>query len=269
MANCSDRQLDLFGSWQSEDQPDGPGVPNSAETLSDQALVSRLPTANWREIQDICAEIRRRSLAMAGSALHDLWRRYTGFGRCKPLREQIEVIRTLDGIGGAGAAGCLRKILLSDTFPPPLLATLLSVATRKRLNLPADHLITWSRHEEPKARALTFELAAFAGRPGPSMLDCLETGLDDPSQSARRAAAITLGGLGKVSVRGILLTELKMNPDEAVIQALGPIADDDTIVFLGRLAHKCPELKRHVVGVLSGLEMELAENICRGLEKDG
>jgi hypothetical protein len=66
--------------------------------------------------------------------------------------------------------------------------------------------------------------------------------LDDIDRRVANEAACALGRMGRVEARPALLRLLREAPSAAVIDALGAVADEESLVLLGRLARTRPDL---------------------------
>ncbi|MGA7265656.1 MAG: HEAT repeat domain-containing protein [Stellaceae bacterium] len=94
------------------------------------------------------------------------------------------------------------------------------------------------RHEAPEIRAGGCRCA----RPSPATIPLLLELLEDPDSVVAREAACSLGRMGRIEVRPILLRLLQQAPCAEVIDATSAIADDECLVILGRIARTRPDL---------------------------
>lgn len=107
-----------------------------------------------------------------------------------------------------------------------------------RVGLPANVIVSLLRHEAPEIRAGGCRCA----RPSPATIPLLLELLEDPDSVVAREAACSLGRMGRIEVRPILLRLLQQAPCAEVIDATSAIADDECLVILGRIARTRPDL---------------------------
>lgn len=256
-------QADLFGGggWNAP-PPQTAAAPEAGQTLDDAALLAAIRQAGQRNCAPLAAEIAARRLAGAVPALEDLCRRFKGFGRDHPVREQVVALETLAALGGAQAANAVERLILERVVEGPGLHTALAAAAALKARLPADIVIAALDAESPSLRALACRCARFAQPTLPRLLERLE----DPQGAVAREAAITLGRLGHREAKLRLMRLLQDAPTAEIIEALAAIEDEDCFVHLGRLAAMRPDLRPAVCEALSGVEHPLAEKILRRLE---
>ena len=209
-----------------------PAPAPSVDTLSDDDLLELIPNAGPSNVETVCSEVVSRSLQAAVPALEALWRRFSGFGIEKPLREQLAVVDTLERLGGADARSALRRIVLCKGLPASLLPAALQAAASSGLALPAPFVDPLLDHEDAAVRGAAFALAASANVPA----DRLHASLFARSAADRRAAAVALGLRGDSRARQPLFDELERSPSTEIIEAVATVWDDDAIVRLGRCA---------------------------------
>ena len=232
------------------------------DSLTDDELLQRVPRAGLSNVEAVCSQLVARSLQAAVPALEALWRRFTGFGTERPLREQLAVVDTLARLGGADARAALRRIALSRDLPAPLAAAVLRAAADARLTLPAAFVDSFLDHEDDLVREAAFTLAARSN----VAAERLREGLSDRSARNRRLAAIALGLRGDPKARQPLYNELARHPSAEVIEAITEVWDDDAIVYLGRCARRHPRLTGLVLDALSEIGSPRADIVARNLE---
>lgn len=263
------RQLDLFAERGGVEPRHSPqtvvaSAPAPAvNTLSDDDLLELIPNAGPSNVEAVCSEVVSRSLHAAVPALDALWRRFSGFGIEKPLREQLAVVDTLARLGGADARAALRRVVLWKGLPASLLPAALQAAASAGLALPAPFVDPLLDHENAAVRGAAFALAASANVPA----DRLHASLFDRSAANRRAAAVALGLRGDSRARPPLFDELERSPSPEIIEAVTTVWDDDTIVRLGRCARRHPRLAGAVLDALREIGSPRAEVVAKDVER--
>ena len=255
------RQFDLFGGRPPaapDTRPASP--PPRPDTLSDDDILDLLPDAGMRDAVLLCGLVVERGLGdRALPALDRLWRRFRGFGRERRLPEQEAIVETLARMGTRAATDMLRRIVIAEDLPPPLLPVALRAALAAGLGLPPGFAGPLLRHADPRIRELAARLGQFDG----SDIAALEEAIGDTHAPVRRAAAVALGRLGRASAMPVLLEELRRDPTREIVTALSGIADDDIPVHLGRCAEAHPALAETVAAALEEIETELSLKIAR------
>ena len=265
---ASQHQLDLFAECGGVEPRHSPkAVASSApapavDTLSDDDLLELVPNVGPSDVEAVCSEVVSRSLQAAVPALEALWRRFSGFGIEKPLREQLAVVDTLARLGGTDARSALRRIVLSKDLPASLLAAALQAAASAGLALPAPFVGSLLDHEDAAVRGAAFALAASANVPA----DRLHASLFDRSAANRRAAAVALGLRGDSRARQPLFDELARAPSPEIIEAVATVWDDDAIVHLGRCARNHPRLAGAVLDALHDIGSPRAAVVAKDVE---
>src|SRR5216683_2859762 len=200
-------QLDLFSAsaGAAEQLPSGrtTGPVIACNTLDDGNLVAAILNAGLRDCLALAAEAGRRRLHAAIPALEALCQRFTGFGVDRIVPEQ------------AAAA-----------------------AARLGAKLPAGAVMDLLRHHDPQIRA---DGCRFA-HPWREAIPLLRDLLDDLHSDVGRAAACALGQMGQSEVRLLLARYLREKPSVEVIDAMAPLADEDCVILLGRIARAVPDL---------------------------
>lgn len=265
---ASQRQLDLFAERGKVEPRHAPkAIASSAptpavDTLSDRELLELVTNARPSDVEAVCSELISRDLEAAVPALEALWRRFSGFGIEKPLREQLAVVDTLARLGGMEARSALRRIVLSKDLPASLLPAALQAAASAGLSLPAPFVDPHLDHGDTVVRGAAFALAALTHVPAAR----LREGLFDRSAANRLVAAIALGLRGDSRARKPLLDELARAPSTEIIEAVATVWDDDTIVHLGRCARNHPRLAGAVLDALREIESPRADVVAKDVE---
>ena len=241
-------------------------LPERARTLSDRQLVEAVSTGDDRfDAIDLCSEVRRRRLVRALPALVHLWNRLVPFGEKRLHPVQSEILAILEEVDDSSAGRTLADILKRPGLAGELLARTLQAAVLRRQRVDAETLCGWCADSDPRVREAAFGLAALAVRAGPRLVRQLEAGLYDRDPRVRRAARIAMGHQGNPAVRAPLLQDLQAKPDQAVIQALGAIADDEVVTRVGQLADRDPSFRDDVIDVLETVDDDRALRILARL----
>jgi hypothetical protein len=228
------------------------------EALDDERLIAALRNAGIRESIALAAEAGRRRLASAVPALEALCRRFAGFGADHAVPEQAAALDALSAIGGSDAARAVARLIAKGVVQGPSLQRAVSVAARLRANLPAGLVLELLRHRDPQIRA---DACRCVGA-GPEAAVPLSELVDDLHPYVAVAAASALGRLGRSEVRPLLVRFLREKPSAELIDAIAPIADEECIILLGRLADACPDLSQAALDALDGIDHPRAEKLA-------
>jgi hypothetical protein len=235
-------QLDLFAG--SGNRPEQTGAPTAARKrpvpseLDDDALIEAIPHASVGDCRSLAAEAGRRRLVGAVVALEVLCRRFRGFGLEHPVPEQTAALEAMAEIGRDEGACAVKRIVTEKIVQGPGLNSALKTAAQLRVRLPADVIAPLLRHEAPEIRVGGCRCA----RPSPATIPLLLELLEDPDPVVAREAACSLGRMGRIEVRPILLRLLRQAPSAEAIDAISAIADEECLVILGRIARTRPDL---------------------------
>lgn len=71
--------------------------------------------------------------------------------------------------------------------------------------------------------------------------------------------------MGRTEVRAILVRYLQEEPTVELVDAIAPIADDECIVLLGRVARAAPRLSATALDALLSIDHPRAEQIAAAL----
>jgi HEAT repeat protein len=242
------QQLDLFATYRTRPQArsssTGPCINPNA--LADEALIREIPDAGLADGPPLAAEAAGRRLAGAVPALERLCRRLTGFGADRLVPEQAAALQALAKIGGEAARQAVARLVINQVMQGPTLAIALSVAAQLRSSIPPLRLAPLLRDADPAIRAAACRCVRSTG----SHLALLTELLDDLNREVAIAAAIALGQIGRVDARPVLMSQLRQRPSAEVIDALVPIADQEVVVALGRVAGAIPDLEQPVLDAL-------------------
>jgi hypothetical protein len=257
----SDGQLDLFS---------GSGVPPPAQAvpvgrsprpvpaaLDDADLLAAIPASLLADSPSLAAEAGRRRLAAAIPVLEDYCRRFAGFGTQRAIPEQIAALDALAAIGGPEAARSVARIINRGWVQGPTLATAVAAAAQLGSHLHTDTVLALLRHANPAIRRNACRLA----RPAPDVITTLVDLLGDLRRDIGIEAACALGRMGRAEAAPLLRQALRQAPSLRVIEAVPPIADEECIVLLGRIAHASPDLAAAAYDALEAIEAPLATRL--------
>jgi hypothetical protein len=148
---------------------------------------------------------------------------------------------------GTGPEGCHRRCRHSEfpDFPPDRAAALL-------------------RHADPAIRADACRCAP----PAPEVVALLLSLLDDLHVAVAEAAACALGRMGRPEARAALSHLIQANPTPEAIAAIAPIADNTSIVILGRIARTQPGLADAVLGALNDIDTPQAAAMATSIRRE-
>jgi hypothetical protein len=258
----SDGQLDLFAgpgispARQPPLPPRSPAAPPS--DLDDAALLAAISASTLPDGPVLASEAGRRRIQAAIPVLESYCRRFAGFGLAHPLPEQRAALDALAAIGGPEAAAAVARIIGRGWVQGPTLANAVAAAAQLHSRLPADIVLPLLRHAEPAIRADACRLA----RTGPDIVATLIDLLGDLHSNVALEAACALARLGRPESLSPLKRRLTESPSTRVIEAIPPIADEECIVLLGRLARSAsPELAAVARDALDATEHPLAARL--------
>jgi HEAT repeat protein len=222
----------------------------AAVDLGDEALIAAIPAANLGDCTALATEAARRRLAAAIPALEALCRRFAGFGIDRVVPEQSAALRALAVIGGRDAAQALSRLIVRGVVQGPALGRAVAVAAQLRASLPSDVLLSLLRHADPDIRANACRCACRRPELIAAMIDLL----NDLNRAVARSAACALGQMGRIEARPMIARLLREEPSEEVIDAVSPVADEECIVLLGRIARSKPALSDAALNALESID---------------
>ena len=226
--------------------------------LDDEALIAAIPAANLGDCTALATEAARRRLAAAIPALEALCRRFAGFGIDRVVPEQSAALRALAVIGSRDAAQAVSLLIVRGVVQGPALGLAVAAAAQLHASLPADVLRSLLRHADPHIRANACRCACRQ----PELIAVMIDLLDDLNRAVARSAACALGQMGRIEALPMLTSLLREGPSEEVIDALSPVADEECIVLLGRIARSKPALSDAALNALENIDHHRATAIA-------
>ncbi len=258
-------QLDLFGVSTGPAQGDVPGRTTepviACDTVDDDSVLAAIPNAGIRDSVALVAEAGRRRLAAAVPVLEALCRRFAGFGANRIVPEQAAALDALVMIGGSDAAQTLVRLVAKGIVQGPCLRQAVAAAARVGAKFPVGTVAELLRHDDPQVRAD----ACRSTRAWPQAVPLLRDLLDDLHAEVRKAAACALGRMGRSEVRALLVRYLREEPTVELVDAIAPIADEECVIMLGRVARAEPQLHETALDALLSTGHPRAENIAAAL----
>ncbi len=268
MAHMCDQQLDLFSSAGIQAErpllrtlPQSMKLRPAASVLEDQVLIAAIPESNLADSIALATEAGRRGLAAAVPSLEALCRRFSGFGADHMVPEQAAALQALATIGGREAAHAVSQLIVRGVVQGPALNLAVSTAARIGSTLPVDVLRSLLRHPDPGIRASVCGCA----RRRPEVISVMIDLLGDLNRGVARSAACALGQMGRIEARPMLAKLLREEPSEEVIDAVSPIADEECMVQLGRIARTEPALSDAALNALDGIDQPRANAIATAI----
>ena len=292
-------QLDLFA-WRGRDGGPGEGVggnapsgdarrpapiePSAVAAMTREALLGNLETRLESATGDsptlrlLIAEVKRRREAKAAPLLARLCRRHAGFDRSRTVAEVAAALEALGALGAADAAPAILRLVEQGAFGPQSEAAAVRYLAVVRHRPAAALLRDRFEHESPEVRAAACGLAAATGTRG--SIDHLQGLSADADAAVVDAAHMALGNLGYRPVKNRLEARLETATSEEIpdiLEALGPVADEETAVRLGRVAERSPEnaVRRLIADALAEVPggkavsrlLRLADDPCPGVRR--
>jgi HEAT repeat protein len=262
------QQLDLFSRRPGavDRLTSGEAMPPAiaCDTLADNDLVAALSNAGMRDTIALADEVARRRLAAAVPALESVCRRFGGFGIDRIVPEQAAALDALAVIGGLAAATAVVRLITKRVVQGPCLCRAVTAAIRLRAQLPAGTVLELLHHNDPQIRAH----ACRCARPWPQAIPLLRDLAADFHSQVRVAAACALGRMGRTEARPLLLRYLREAPSAELIDAIGPVADEECAVLLGQIARAVPYLSAVAFETLEAIDHPRAVKIVGHLQEN-
>ena len=262
------KQFDLFsGSGVPPEcrvQPESkvPDVP--IVDFGDEALLAAIPDSGLENGPALAAEAGRRGLVEAVPILEAYCRRFSGFGVDRVIPEQVAALRSLAAIGGREAAEAVTRLFLKTAIQGPTLKDAVGVAAHLGSNLPTSTVLLLLGHFDSEVRANACRCAGLK----PNVVSALIDLLDDFDEEVKMAAACALGRMGNRKARPVLARMLRDTPSPEVIDAISQVADEDCIVYLGRLLRTDPSLADIVLEALEASDHPRAAQVIRRVRQE-
>jgi hypothetical protein len=234
------------------------------DTLDDDRLAAALANAGIRDSAALAAEAARRRLAAAVPVLEAMCLRLTGFGADRIVTEQAAAVDALATIGGSDAAHTLVRLIAKGVVQGPCLQRAVSAAAHLEAQLPTRTALALLRHDDPQIRADACRSAHSLPEAVPLLGDLLE----DLHPHVRAAAACALGRMGRREVRSLLIRFLRTAPSAELVGAIAPIADEECIILLGRVARTVPHLTEAALDALDAIDHPRAEKIAADIREN-
>lgn len=260
------QQLDFFST--SASPPESSSSSNAVNqtgkppnSLEDAELIARIPKAGVVEAPLLAMEAGHRRLAGAISALEALCMRFAGFGVNRRIPEQETALDALAMIGGPDAGKSVAKIILNGAVQGPSMRTAVAAAARLKIVLPGDTISDLLQHDDGQLRANACRCAPRDPKAMPGLVACLQ----DHKPEVRHSAACALGRWGRQEALAPLTKLLQLAPTVDVIDAVTSVANEDSVILLGRLARTRPDLKDAALGALDAIDHPTATLLVRRL----
>jgi hypothetical protein len=232
-------------------------------TLNDDALIAAIPLVSQADCHSVAEEAARRRLTDAVTALEALCRRFKGFGVERAIPEQTAALRALGAIGGLGAAQAVTRIIVEQIVQGPGLRVAAKIAAEIGAKLPDNVIVLLLRHSDPEIRSSACRCARRGAEAAALMIDLL----GDLNSSVAVAAACSLGRMGRTEARPALALLLRRAPSVEVIDAAAGVADEESLVLLGRIARTMPELTKPALAALDSIDDPRAARISAAVRR--
>lgn len=131
--------------------------------------------------------------------------------------------------------------------------------------LPPAIALSLLRHDDPAIRSDACR--CIGTRSSPEIVRTLLDLLDDLHGDVRKAASCALGRLGRREARDFLIGFLRQAPSTEVVDAIAPVAAEECIVLLARLARENASLFGPILDALDAIDDPRAEKLAAALHK--
>ena len=197
------------------------------------------------------------------SRLEDVCRRFAGFGLERAIPEQVAALEALAMIGGRAAAQAVARIITKGAVQGPAVGIAVSAAAQLDFELPAAVVLGLLRHSDRSVRAT----ACRCVRTWPEAVPILVDLLNDLDSDVSGSAACALGRLGRPEARPALARLLRTAPSPEVIDAVAPVADEDCVVLLARIARTKADLTPMAIDALHQVDHPRAAQVLAVLAR--
>ncbi len=254
-------QLDLFA-WRERDgdcaetvghgrrpfdppQPSRTNKPQDVAAMTSEALLDALEaglettTGDRPDLASLIAEVEQRREATATPLLVRVCRRHAGFDRSRNVPEVVAALKALTAVGAADAAPAIMRLVEQGALGHASVAAALRYFASVRHRPAAVLLRPYLDHNDADVREAACTLAAVIGTH--RNIEHLLELCNDTSAEVIDAALIALGNLGHRPVKKVLESRLQtaaIDEIPKIVDALGPVSDEETAVSLGRLIER-------------------------------
>jgi HEAT repeat protein len=254
-------QLDLFQDFDGAAVRPSPALSaptnfDVAET-DDHGLLAAFGDPALADNLTLLAEAGRRRLAAAVPLLRDVCRRHAGFGAHRQIPEQAAALSALHAIGTREAGQAVADAIERGWVEGPTLPVAVGCARRLHAHLSCETIAMLLQHPDPSVRLA----GCGCARPYPGITALLGELMVDLHRPVAKAAACALGRLGRVEARPVLAALLESAPSEEVIEAAGAVADEPSLVLLGRIARSASKLASAALAALEDSDHPRAAKI--------
>jgi len=238
-------------------QPDSEVPSISPAELDNDTLLAVIMEAGLADSPSLIAEAVRREMPAAVSVLEKLCFRFAGFGTDLLIPEQKAALQALAAIGGQKAALSVVRLIVKAAVQGPTLKVAVNVAAQLGSNLPGDMVRQLLGHADAEVRAD----ACRCARAAPDTIFILIGLLEDLNRGVNVAAACALGRMGNRDALPMLSRMLRDAPSAEIIDAISGVADEDSIILLGRLLQTESALSSVVRDALDAIDHPRAAQI--------
>jgi hypothetical protein len=145
----------------------------------------------------------------------------------------------------------------------PAVRVAVAAAAQLDSDLPAAVVLALLRHSDRSVRAAACQCARTLSEAIPILVDLL----DDLDSNVSGSAACALGHLGRPEARPALIRLLGTGPSPQVIDAVAPVADEDCVVLLARIARTKPGIARAARDALDRIDHPRAAQVLAALAR--
>ena len=198
--------------------------------------------------RDVVDELARRGETQATPLLARLCQRFAGFDKFQSSAETLTAMNALVSLADPEAARVVIDLVSRDVLGPRTTAAALRYLARIRLRAAASLATRHLRNGDPSIRRAACELTLALGLTDET--DALVDLVTDPHPGVAKTAALALGRLGYLPIKGRLedLLMAAVSVDIPLLaEALSAVADDDTAVLLWRTCERADAPGRQAI----------------------